>query len=173
MREKQAAANSAAIIGAIAISGGTAMKIIVAALVGMLTLATSPSFAADPAREEANKKTVLEFYEQGLNRKDFDAAAKFIGPRYVQHNPTAPDGPEGFKAFVGFLREKFPDSHSEIKRAFAEGDYVILHVHSVREKGSRGRAIIDIFKLEDGKIVEHWDVVQDIPEKAANGNGMF
>jgi predicted SnoaL-like aldol condensation-catalyzing enzyme len=173
MREKQAAANSAAIIGAIAISGGTAMKIIVAALVGMLTLATSPSFAAHPAREEANKKTVLEFYEQGLNRKDFDAAAKFIGPRYVQHNPTASDGPEGFKAFLGFLRDKFPDSHSEIKRAFAEGDYVILHVHSVREKGSRGRAIIDIFKLEDGKIVEHWDVVQDIPEKAANGNGMF
>jgi predicted SnoaL-like aldol condensation-catalyzing enzyme len=149
------------------------MKIIVAGLVGMLTFATSPSFAADPAREDANKKAVLEFYEQGLNRKDFDAAAKFIGPRYVQHNPTAPDGPEGLKAFLAFLREKFPDSHSEIKRAFAEGDYVILHVHSVREKGSRGRAIVDIFKLEDGKIVEHWDVVQDIPEKSTNGNGMF
>ena len=149
------------------------MKLIAAGLVGMLTFAASASFAADQAREEANKKAVLEFYEQGLNRKDFDAAAKFIGPRYVQHNPTAPDGPEGFKAFLKFLREKFPDSHSEIKRAFAEGDYVILHVHSVREKGSRGRAIVDIFKLEDGKIVEHWDVVQDIPEKAANGNGMF
>ena len=149
------------------------MRIIVVGLAGMLGLAAIPSFAADPAREEANKKAVLEFYEQGLNRKDFDAAAKFIGPRYVQHNPTAPDGPEGLKAFLAFLREKFPDSHSEIKRAFAEGDYVILHVHSVREKGSRGRAIVDIFKLEDGKIVEHWDVVQDIPEKSTNGNGMF
>jgi predicted SnoaL-like aldol condensation-catalyzing enzyme len=80
---------------------------------------------------------------------------------------------EGFRAFLGFLREKFPDSHSEIKQVFADGDYVILHVHSVREKGSRGRAIVDIFKLEDGKIVEHWDVVQDIPEKSANSNGMF
>src|SRR5664279_4502483 len=149
------------------------MRIIVAALAAMLALTATPSFSADPVRQEANKKTVLEFYEQGLNRKDFDAAAKFIGPRYVQHNPTAPDGPEGLKAFLNFLREKFPDSHSEIKRAFAEGDYVILHVHSVREKGSRGRAIVDIFKLEDGKIVEHWDVVQDIPEKSANGNGMF
>jgi predicted SnoaL-like aldol condensation-catalyzing enzyme len=149
------------------------MRIIVVGLAAMLALAATPSLAADAAREEANKQTVLEFYEQGLNRKDFDAAAKFIGPRYVQHNPTALDGPEGFKAFLGFLREKFPDSHSEIKRAFAEGDYVILHVHSVREKGSRGRAIVDIFKLEDGKIVEHWDVAQDIPEKAANGNGMF
>lgn len=149
------------------------MRIIVVGLAAMVALAVTPSFAADAATQEANKKIVLEFYEQGLNRKDFDAAAKFIGPRYVQHNPTAPDGPEGFKAFLGFLREKFPDSHSEIKRAFAEGDYVILHVHSVREKGSRGRAIVDIFKLEDGKIVEHWDVVQEIPEKAANGNGMF
>jgi len=55
----------------------------------------------------------------------------------------------------------------------AEGDYAILHVHSVREPGTRGRAIVDIFKLENGKVVEHWDVVQDVPDKAANSNGMF
>ena len=55
----------------------------------------------------------------------------------------------------------------------AHGDNVILHVHSVREKDTRGRAIVDIFRLENGKIVEHWDVVQEIPEKAANTNGMF
>jgi predicted SnoaL-like aldol condensation-catalyzing enzyme len=149
------------------------MRIIIAGLVGLLTFAASPASATDAATQEANKKTVLEFYEKGLNQKDFEAAATFIGPRYVQHNPTAPDGPEGFKAFLGFLREKFPDSHSEIKRVFADGDYVILHVHSVREKGSRGRAIVDIFKLENGKIVEHWDVVQDVPEKSVNTNGMF
>ena len=149
------------------------MRIFVAVLLGVLMSAGAAAAADDTAKLEANKKAVLEFYDAGLNRKDFDAAVKFIGPRYIQHNPTAPDGPEGLKAFLGFLREKFPDSHSEIKRSFAEGDYVILHVHSVREKGSRGRAIVDIFKMEDGKIVEHWDVVQDIPEKAANGNGMF
>jgi predicted SnoaL-like aldol condensation-catalyzing enzyme len=142
-------------------------------IIGLGMLLASPVFAADATIQEANKKTVLEFYEKGLNQKDFDAAAKLIGPRYVQHNPTAPDGLEGFKAFLSFLREKFPDSHSEIKRAFADGDYVILHVHSVREKGSRGRAIVDIFKLEDGKIVEHWDVVQEIPEKSVNTNTMF
>jgi predicted SnoaL-like aldol condensation-catalyzing enzyme len=149
------------------------MRTIIIGLVGILALAASPAFATDAATQQANKKTVVEFYEQGINRKDFDAAAKFIGPRYIQHNPTGQDGPEGFRAFLGFLREKFPDSHSEIKQVFADGDYVILHVHSVREKGSRGRAIVDIFKLEDGKIVEHWDVVQDIPEKSANTNGMF
>jgi predicted SnoaL-like aldol condensation-catalyzing enzyme len=152
---------------------GVHMRAIVIFLASALALASGPAFAVDATTQDANKKTVLEFYEKGLNQKDFDAAAKFIGPRYVQHNPTAPDGPEGFRTFLGFLREKFPDSHSDIKRVFADGDYVILHVHSVREKGSRGRAIVDIFRLEDGKIVEHWDVVQDVPEKSANTNGMF
>jgi predicted SnoaL-like aldol condensation-catalyzing enzyme len=68
-----------------------------------------------------------------------------------------------------------PPAHAadEIKRVFADGDYVILHVHAVREPGTRGVAVVDIFKLENGKIVEHWDVVQPIPEKAANTNGMF
>ena len=149
------------------------MRTVAFGLVSAIMLAASPALAADATAQEANKKTVLEFYEKGLNQKDFDAAAKFFGPRYTRHNPTAPDGPDGFRSFLSFLREKFPDSHSEIKRVFAVGDYVILHVHSVREKGSRGRAIVDIFKLEDGKIVEHWDVAQDIPEKAANTNGMF
>jgi predicted SnoaL-like aldol condensation-catalyzing enzyme len=151
---------------------GETMRFILVGLI-VLPFIASPVVAADAATQEANKKTVLEFYEAGLNKKDFDAAAKFFGPRYIQHNPTAPDGIEGFKAFIGFLREKFPDSRSEIKRAFADGDYVILHVHSVREKDTRGRAIVDIFRLENGKIVEHWDVVQEIPEKAANSNGMF
>lgn len=142
------------------------------ALAAALVLSTS-AMAADTATQEANKKTVVEFYEKGLNQKDFEAAAKYFGPRYVQHNPTAADGIEGFGKFIAFLREKFPDSHSEIKKVFADGDYVILHVHAVREKGNRGNAIVDIFKLENGKIVEHWDVNQPIPEKPANENGMF
>lgn len=141
-------------------------------LAAALLLSTS-AMAADTATLEANKKTVVEFYEKGLNQKDFEAASQYFGPRYLQHNPTAADGIEGFKKFIAFLREKFPDSHSEIKKVFADGDYVILHVHAVREKGTRGNAIVDIFKLENGKIVEHWDVNQPIPEKAANENGMF
>jgi predicted SnoaL-like aldol condensation-catalyzing enzyme len=142
------------------------------AAAGLLVSGAPIPAAADDTRE-ANKKTVVEFYEAAINRKDFEAASKFFGPRYVQHNPTAPDGIEGFKAFLGFLREKFPQSRSEIKRVWAEGDYVILHVHAVRTPGARGSAIVDVFKLENGKIVEHWDVIQEIPEKAANNNGMF
>jgi predicted SnoaL-like aldol condensation-catalyzing enzyme len=138
-----------------------------------LALTLGAASAADAQQLEANKKAVVEFYEKAINQKDFDAASKYLGTRYTQHNPNAPDGPEGLKAFLGFLREKFPNSKSEIKRVFAEGDYVILHVHAVREPGTRGSAIVDIFKLEGGRVVEHWDVVQPIPEKAANANGMF
>ena len=131
------------------------------------------AFAADTQQTEANKKAVIAFYDAAINQKDFEAAAKFIGPRYVQHNPRAADGPEGLRAFLALLREKFPDYHSEIKRVFADGDYVILHVHNVPTPGARGAAIVDIFKLENGKVVEHWDVRQDIPEQAANSNTMF
>ena len=138
----------------------------------LATLAPA-AHAADPQQMEANKKVVLEFYDLAINKKDFDAASKFIGSRYTQHNPRAADGPEGLRAFLAFLREKFPDYHSDIKRVFADGDYVIVHVHNVPTPGSRGTAIIDIFKLEDGKVVEHWDVRQDIPEQSANSNTMF
>lgn len=145
---------------------------IIAASILMLSVGNGAALAAS-AQEEANRAAVLAFYEKGLNQKDADAALAYVGNRYVQHNPNAPDGPDGFRKFIGFLREKFPNSHSDIKRSFVDGDFVILHVHSVREPGSRGRAIVDIFKLENGKIVEHWDVVQDIPENPANNNTMF
>ena len=149
------------------------IRIVMLWLAAGLLVSAGPAPAAADATLEANKKAVVEFYDAAINRKDFEAASKFFGPRYVQHNPNAPDGIEGFKAFLGFLREKFPQSRSEIKRVWAEGDYVIVHVHAVRTPGTRGSAIVDIFKLENGKIVEHWDVIQEIPEKAANTNGMF
>ena len=143
----------------------------VAALCVALPVASSGQTASSQA--EANRQAVLAFYEKGLNQKDADAALKYIGNRYVQHNPNAADGPEGFRQFIAFLREKYPQSHSEIRKSFVDGDFVILHVHAVREPGTRGSAIIDIFKLEGGKIVEHWDVNQPIPEAAANPNTMF
>jgi predicted SnoaL-like aldol condensation-catalyzing enzyme len=151
-----------------------------AALAAIALLGLSPAFAQTSApvsthtpQEEANRQTVLAFYEKGINQKNADEALKYVGNRYVQHNPGAADGPEGFRKFISFLREKFPQSHSEIKSSFVDGDTVILHVHAVREPGARGSAIVDIFKLEGGKIVEHWDVTQAIPETMAHSNGMF
>lgn len=122
---------------------------------------------------EANKTTVMDFYESAINHKNYEAAVKFVGDRYVQHDPLIADGVEGLGAFLSFLRANFPNLRGEIKRAFADGDYVILHTHGVRTPGERGSAIMDIFKLEEGKIVEHWDVIQPIPESAINQNGMF
>lgn len=125
-------------------------------------------------RLERNKQFVAEFYDVIINQKDFEKAKNYIGPRYKQHNPLVKDYPEGLEEFLAFLRREAPQAHSEIIRSFAEGDYVILHVHSIRQPGTRGRAIIEIFRLnEDGRIDEHWDVIQDIPEDSANPNTMF
>ena len=138
-----------------------------------LLIASPAALAADAGQMEENKKIVAAFYDAALNQKDFEKASRYLGARYTQHNPLAADGREGFKGFITFLKDKFPNNRSEIKRIFADGDYVIVHVHAVREPGTRGNAIVDIFKLENGKVVEHWDVIQPIPEKAANDNGMF
>ncbi|TJW07308.1 MAG: polyketide cyclase [Mesorhizobium sp.] len=128
---------------------------------------------SEVSKLEANKATVLAFYEAAINRTDFEAASNFLGSRYVQHNPLIDDGIEGFKAFLAFLRENFPGLRAEVKRIFTDGDFVVAHTHGVRVPGDRGSAIVDIFRLEDGKIVEHWDVIQPIPEQALNQNGMF
>jgi predicted SnoaL-like aldol condensation-catalyzing enzyme len=125
------------------------------------------------ARSEANKRMVVEFYDLIINQKDYAAARRYIGSYYRQHNPLVADGPEGLAAFVAFLKKEYPEARSEIKRVLADEDHVVLHVHSMRSPHSRGRAIIEIFRLEEGKIVEHWDTIQEIPETSANPNGMF
>jgi predicted SnoaL-like aldol condensation-catalyzing enzyme len=154
---------------------GSPMKPIVPALAACLVawLALAAPARAETPEEQANIKTVEAFYDAAINAKDYDAAKAYLGDRYVQHNPTAQDGPTGLKAFVDFLKAKFPTQHNDVKQAFADGDYVILHVHSVRDPAQPGRAIVDIFRLDHGKVVEHWDVIQDIPATSANGNGMF
>jgi predicted SnoaL-like aldol condensation-catalyzing enzyme len=147
-----------------------ALAVVLSAIVPML--AAHLVCAADK-QQEVNKKIVLEFYEQAINKKDFESASKYLGPRYIQHNQRAADGRDGLKGFIQYLRDKYPNAHSEIKRVFTDGDHVILHVHAVREPGTRGVAIVDIFRLLNGKIVEHWDVHEDILDRAANSNSMF
>lgn len=124
--------------------------------------------------EQQNKKIVTDFYEGVfLKHQVKEYADRYIGNQYIQHNPYVPDG----KApFVNYFTEYFktnPDAKNEIKRSIAEGDLVVLHVHSTQNKQDRGEAIIDIFRVENGKITEHWDVVQNIPADSANSNTMF
>lgn len=149
------------------------VRLLLAATSFTLLAAMSCAHATSPEQLEMNKKAVAAFEDAAVNQKDFDAASNYLGRRYTQHNPSAADGPEGLKGYIAFLKDKFPSSHSEIKHIFADGDYVIVHEQAVREPGTRGLAIVNIYRLEEGKVVEHWDVIQPIPEKAANDNGMF
>ena len=113
------------------------------------------------------------FAAQGQKEK---AVADHLGDRYVQHNPDAPDGAEAFIGYVTWLRGQYPHLKLDIKQVIAEGDMVVTHSHLDLEPGSPdnpGRALADFFRLENGKVVEHWDVIQDVPKTSANDNGMF
>ena len=124
-------------------------------------------------KTEANKKVVIEAYTAMLNHHDIDAATRHFGATYTQHNPMARDGIEGFKPFFTRYIQQYPKSSMQIKRVLADGDFVVLHVHLLLQPDDRGRAAVEIFRLDNGKIVEHWDVIQPIPEKPANSNTMF
>src|SRR5712675_138744 len=103
-----------------------------------------------------------------------DAFRLYAGSPYRQHNPLVEDGMDGLRKFVTWIMSKHPDARCELKRVFADGDYVILHSHwHGLSDNPRGEAVVDIFRLEGGKVLEHWDVIQPIPETAANGNTMF
>ena len=126
----------------------------------LLTLVTPA--AAGTTVQDANKQAVLEFCDLARNPKDFAAAA---------HNANAADGSDGLKASTELTQAQFPKAERQSKRAFAA--FVMLRVHSIRAPGERGAASVDIFRLENGKVVEPWDVVQPIPEPAANAITMF
>jgi len=132
-------------------------------------------FAA-PVKEsqaERNKKLVVEFYNKFFQDHDVNAALTYLAEDYKQHNPMAATGRKAvMDIFTGFFKA-FPDARSEIKRAAADGDLVFLHVHAKMNKTDRGNAVVDIFRVQGGKIVEHWDVIQAVPEKSANSNTMF
>ncbi len=123
---------------------------------------------------ERNKQTVLAFFTHAFNdHEPADAVARYVGSRYIQHNPDTPDGADAFVKSTLALIAAHPDLRVDIKRMIAEGDLVAAHNLVTTSRESRGLAGIDIFRLENGKIVEHWDARQPVPEKAANNNGMF
>ena len=125
-------------------------------------------------RLEANKRIIQDYAELAFNqRKPEEAVAKYQGPYYRLPNPGSGDGPEPFIRVVRWLAQTYPSFRLELKRILAEGDLVVTHSHLIREPGDCGMAVVDIFRLENGRIVEHWDVVQEIPETSANNNTMF
>jgi predicted SnoaL-like aldol condensation-catalyzing enzyme len=147
-------------------------------LIAPVIRCTNAPLQGEPPMADTNtsRDIVLKFYEAALNEKNPDKARTFLGDKYIQHNPHVPDGIEGFLRFIHFRRDKYPGARNEVKRVIAEGDLVVLHVHSVVIPNSPGRMIVDIFRVEDGKVVEHWDVIQEIPVALfppLNDNGLF
>ena len=123
---------------------------------------------------EHNKSTVVAFFTRAFNdHEPADAVARYVGPKYIQHNPDTPDGAAAFIDSTKKLIAACPALSVEIKRVIAEGDLVVTHDLVRRAPDDRGFAGIDIFRLENGSIVEHWDARQPVPEKTANSNTMF
>jgi predicted SnoaL-like aldol condensation-catalyzing enzyme len=126
----------------------------------------------DLATEEANRALVVEFYDQFFNEHNI-AASDVIAEDYIQHNPNVPDGKAPLVSFFSGYFAENPESRARIVRSAADGDLVWLHVQSTNGEEDLGEAVVDIFRVEDGMIVEHWDVIQPVPSEAANSNTMF
>ena len=123
---------------------------------------------------ETDKANVIAFYEKMFNDcRPAEAIATYAGADYIQHNPHVGDGKDAFITYFEKMAEEYPGKRVEVKRAFADGQHVILHCHQIWPEGLE-YAGIDIFRLDDdGKIVEHWDVLQVLTDHSANENGMF
>ncbi|WP_183016967.1 nuclear transport factor 2 family protein [Achromobacter sp. UMC46] len=141
------------------------------ALVASLGLASAPALAA---ASQSNKDIVTAFFRMMFQDREIDEAVRlYVSPEYVQHNPYMRDGVGPMVDFFPPYFDQHPQAIVEIKRVIAEGDLVVIHNQWRDSPEDRGQAIVDIFRVDKGKIVEHWDVSQEIPENPANQNGMF
>jgi predicted SnoaL-like aldol condensation-catalyzing enzyme len=125
-------------------------------------------------RLDRNKKNVMAFYDLMFNQcKPEEAIEKYAGDDYIQHNPAVADGKKAFIDYFTKMAKEYPGKQVHFKRAIVEGNYVVLHCFQ-EWPDNQDWAGIDIFRLDDnGKIVEHWDVLQTIPERSENNNTMF
>jgi len=125
------------------------------------------------ADEQANLDRVLTMYREVLMAMDPDKVDRYLPAHYIQHSSLAEPGLEPLKLFLAQIRKESPGARQTIHRAFVDGDHVIVHVQVERWPGDPGLAVVDIFRCENGEIVEHWDVVQEVPANPVNPNGMF
>lgn len=130
--------------------------------------------APNISQETSAKDVALGFFQAAFVEKDPEKAVReFMGESYTQHNPSVTDGSEAFLAAIGGMLSQFPDFWIEPKRVISDGELVVIHSFVKMTKDDRGTAVADIFRIADGRVVEHWDIIQPIPEESANDNTMF
>lgn len=132
-----------------------------------------PMPEARTAGETANLALVRRVYEEVLGPLDSSRVDELFAPDYRQHSPLANSGSQALKDFLDWARATSPLAEHQVKRLFADGDHVIAHVHVIIEPGTRGNAVVDIFRIENGRVAEHWDVMQPVPELPPGKPGMF
>ncbi|MFF4021155.1 nuclear transport factor 2 family protein [Streptomyces sp. NPDC001843] len=120
-----------------------------------------------------NKKIVTHFYDQLFSHGNNEVIDELVGTTYTNHNPQGVDGPAGIKNFITFFRNTFPHRTKTTHRVLAEGDLVLLHTESAPAPGATPSVVVDIYRVEDGKIVEHWDVIQQVPDTIVGGHDLF
>ena len=120
-----------------------------------------------------NKKNAISFYKMAYNGNPKKAVELFVGSKYIQHNPLVGDGIEPFIEYFERMYKEYPDKSIEFVRAVAEGELVALHTHQTWPNNDE-YVTMDFFRFdENGKIVEHWDSLQQIPEESVNNNTMY
>jgi predicted SnoaL-like aldol condensation-catalyzing enzyme len=157
-----------------AAAGAALIAILASTLVGAENPAeTFHPVPRDLNQEERNRALVLSFSETVFNKHDLSTANTVLAQNYIQHNPRVPNGSAAFIAFFTELFKQQPEAHSTIARSATDGELVYVHTHSTKDPQDRGLAILNIYRVVHDKIVEHWDVIQPVPEKSANDNTMF
>lgn len=125
-------------------------------------------------QEQANLDLVLRMYHELLIPMDSSRVDEFIPPDYIQHSAHAPPGTKALKDFLDFIKQDSPNATQTIHRVLVDGDLVAVHLHVVRwPPDDPGLAVVDIFRVANGKIAEHWETIAEVPAKPINPLGMF
>ncbi len=144
-----------------------------------LAACTTTGAVSRAAVAQQNTAVVLAFLDTVINKHEVEQAFKlYVAPQYLQHVPGVGDGTEAaMRALTSYTHELYPELRLEVKRTVAQGDLVAVHSRYIKHAGdrasARGQAVVDIFRLEHGKIVEHWNVVQEISTDTAHDNPVF
>ncbi|GGE82698.1 nuclear transport factor 2 family protein [Sphingomonas prati] len=149
------------------------MRAFVAAIVLTASMAGQAAPVRPPSETARNRAIITAFAHRFYTERDVVGAfARYVVPDYIQHNPGLPDGRD---AAVAALAPKFgaPGARFDVKRIIVDGDMAVIHLHGRADPTNAGGAIADIYRLKDGKIVEHWDVIQPMPTTSRNAHPMF